>query len=233
MTFKKGNLPWNKNKKCPSITNGMKKFYLTEKGKNKKSQQSRQMKGENNITKRLDVKEKMINSHHWTKNGKWSKVEIKEKLGRHKKGKTLEQLYGKEKAINIKDKIKKNKIEHNKKYGTYKHTKETKQKLREYAYKRKPKYSNTKPELLMQKILDENNITYETQKQIYGVPDIFIEPNICVFVDGEYYHNYPFGRDIDKNVNKRLKQEGYKVIRFWSEQIKNKPKLCINKIKRL
>ena len=107
------------------------------------------------------------------------------------------------------------------------------QRLRAYQRKCKPKYINTKPEVMLQEELTINKIRYETHKRIYGVPDIFIEPNICVFVDGNYWHNYPNGRDKDKEVNKKLKEDNYIVVRCWESDIYNNMQQCINEIKNI
>ena len=62
---------------------------------------------------------------------------------------------------------------------------------------------------------------------IIGQPDIYIEPRICVFCDGDYWHNYPKGNKRDKIVNIKLKKQGYKVLRFWEHEIKNSVYECV------
>ena len=54
---------------------------------------------------------------------------------------------------------------------------------------------DTKIEIILQKELTKRDIPFVTHKALFGQPDIFIEPNICVFADGDYWHNYPEGRD--------------------------------------
>ena len=64
------------------------------------------MFGDNNPTKREEVKAK-LRSNHWTKNGKWSKEEIYKKLSAWQKNKSYEEKYGKERAIKMKENLSK------------------------------------------------------------------------------------------------------------------------------
>lgn len=96
----------------------------------------------------------------------------------------------------------------------------------------KQKKCNTLPERIMQVALKKNNIEFETQKTILGTPDIFIKNNICIFCDGNYWHNYPHLRDSDKKINATLISQGYKVLRFWESDIKKNIDNCINIIKK-
>lgn len=85
---------------------------------------------------------------------------------------------------------------------------------------------NTRPERELKEILNDLGINFEEQKNIYGTPDFFINPNICIFADGVYWHNYPNGSERDKEVNLILKEKGYKILRFWETEIySNKEKI--------
>jgi len=79
---------------------------------------------------------------------------------------------------------------------------------------------DTKPEKMMQIALSLHKIKFVTHKPIFGQPDIFIEPNICIFVDGDYWHNLPSSLKRDSEVNHKLNEMGYKVIRIWESTIK-------------
>ena len=118
---------------------------------------------------------------------------------------------------------------------------------------------DTKPEKDLQKILNDKGIEFEKHKPILGQPDIFIEPNICIFLDGDYWHANPkdfvnkgklypgFKKDDhiignlsakdkwarDKNVSQRLRKKGYNVIRFWQSELDNYREKCIQKICKL
>ena len=104
-------------------------------------------------------------------------------------------------------------------------------------------------EIPLQKLLKENNIKFEKHKPILGQPDIFIEPNICIFADGDYWHANPkfYKSDSpilssrgkkpaykiwekDEKINQKLIQKGYNILRLWEEEIKNNPEKCLQKI---
>jgi len=115
---------------------------------------------------------------------------------------------------------------------------------------------DTKPEKDLQKILNDKGIKFEKHKPILGQPDIFIEPNICIFLDGDYWHANPkdfvnkgklypgYKKDDhiignlsakdkwakDKSVTQRLKKKGYKVIRFWESELENYQEKCLQKL---
>lgn len=92
---------------------------------------------------------------------------------------------------------------------------------------------DTKIEKMMQIALSLEQIKFETHKAIIGQPDIFIEPNICIFIDGCYWHGcrecFPdliVNRRIfqtifrDQSVIYKLNQLGYNVIRIREHTIK-------------
>ncbi|KKM80635.1 hypothetical protein LCGC14_1337850 [marine sediment metagenome] len=156
------------------------------------------------------------------------------------KDKTKHPIYGKHRSD-----ITKQRISDGNKGKTI--SEESRQKMRASAYKRpinNEKFKNTKPERFLKSILSINGIEYESQKNIYGRPDIFIKPNTCVFVDGCYWHGCtqcmnekalnhtsPKKKSInDININKTLKKQGYKIVRIWEHDIKNDLNSCLNKI---
>lgn len=128
-------------------------------------------------------------------------------------------------------------------YGK-KHSEETKEKLRNIRKNQILPVKNTKPERFLQSILSVNGIKYETHKTILGQPDIFIGSNICVFIDGCYWHGCKQcltkekisseipqkGIKRDIFVNKELKKQNYKIIRIWEHDIYNNIMKCLDKI---
>lgn len=103
-------------------------------------------------------------------------------------------------------------------------------------------------ELLLRKELWQRGIRYRKNvRKIYGNPDIvFIGLKTAVFCDSEFWHGYNWEerkkdfksnqdfwipkieRNIerDKEVNEKLKADGWIVIRFWGKEIKKETKKC-------
>jgi len=111
---------------------------------------------------------------------------------------------------------------------------------------------DTKLELKLQELLKANNIQFTKHKPIQGQPDIFIEPNICVFADGDYWHGWLYlqGEDFsnkqrinnahfekiikyDQSIKARLEAQGYKVLRLWEHEIIKEPEKCLDRIRAL
>lgn len=98
--------------------------------------------------------------------------------------------------------------------------------------------SKTSPELKIRKIMKLLGFSYQP-KGIYGKPDYANKKEkIIIFIDGCYWHkcskhfiqpktNKKFWMDkINKNVlrdrqvNKKLKKEGWRIIRVWEHDLK-------------
>jgi len=135
-------------------------------------------------------------------------------------------------------------------YGKH-HSEEAKHNMSVAAYRRmkdstKQTYYNTSIERMLQLGLKYLGFDFETHKHLYGLPDIFIEPNVCIFCDGTFWHADPrkyhgdslmhhkqTARRIwghDANVTSILKSQGYEVFRFWEEEIKSDALMCANRI---
>ncbi len=117
------------------------------------------------------------------------------------------------------------------------------------------KSKDTSIELLLRKELWKRGLRYRKNvKDIYGKPDIvFKNKKVAVFVDSEFWHGKQFleGKYIpktnssfwitklkrnierDKQVNKKLKEEGWTVLRFWGEDIQSDLASCADKIEEL
>lgn len=102
------------------------------------------------------------------------------------------------------------------------------------------KSKNTKPEILFQEILKSLNIDYVCQKSIKKYKCDFFIPNynLIVEIDGDYWHANPskyspddliggkkmLAKDIWKNDKKKsddIISEGYRLLRYWSSDLKN------------
>jgi len=120
-------------------------------------------------------------------------------------------MFGKHHTEDSKKKIAKTKI------GT-KASEETRSKLRETRKRQILPKQDTIPEKMMQNALKLENIEFKKHKpfkvgKTYHQVDIFIEPNICVEVDGLHFHSLPKARERDAKVDEALKSQGCQVIR--------------------
>jgi len=86
------------------------------------------------------------------------------------------------------------------------------------------KTKNTSIERKLQEYLKSHNIKFETHKRILNrtLPDIFIEPNICIYADGDYWHNLPETKEKDLSINEFLHQNGYSIFRLTETEINKK-----------
>jgi len=90
--------------------------------------------------------------------------------------------------------------------------------------------------------------------EVYGKPDFsWKEYKVAVFCDSDFWHGYKWGKKFkdsfkvrkkfwvnkiqsnmqrDKRVNRKLAEEGWKVLRFWEHEIMRSPEKCILKIEK-
>lgn len=114
------------------------------------------------------------------------------------------------------------------------------------------KSRHTKIEEKLANALHTRGIKYSrASKNIFGKPDfVFRKYKIAVFCDSEFFHgkdwqvsklriktNTEFWqKKIEGNiardilVNETLAKKGWKVIRFWGDEIKKKSDFCVNTI---
>lgn len=113
-------------------------------------------------------------------------------------------------------------------------SKETKEKCRINALntlqkmRDKGKISNI--ERITEKELIKNNIEYQAQKRLLNITQAdFYLPyyNIVLYCDGDYWHNLPNYVKRDKRINKKLKENGYNVLRFWEHEINKMNGRCV------
>ena len=108
--------------------------------------------------------------------------------------------------------------------------------------------TNTKIDLKMKKLLEENKIKHEMYPKMFGNPDFALKnKKIIVFCDGDFWHGYKYNekkkpskkywRDKietnmkrDKRITKKLRSEGWSVLRFWEHDIEKRTGVCIDRI---
>lgn len=108
----------------------------------------------------------------------------------------------------------------------------------------------TLPERLVMKELRSRKIYFAANvSNITGKPDIvFRQKKIAVFIDSDFWHGHPNGyvppktnrnywkkkilrnKERDREVNRELRKQGWKVMRFWEKDIKKNPEKCVLKI---
>ncbi|MBD5522350.1 MAG: very short patch repair endonuclease [Lachnospiraceae bacterium] len=110
------------------------------------------------------------------------------------------------------------------------------------------KNKDSKIELLLRKELWQRGIRYrKNTSKVYGHPDIaFIGKKIAVFCDSEFWHGYNWeerkkdfksnqefwiskierNMERDRHVTAKLESEGWKVLRFWGNEIKMNTVKC-------
>ena len=114
------------------------------------------------------------------------------------------------------------------------------------------KGKNSKPELILSKALWSKNIRFRLHdKSLPGRPDIVIKKyKLAIFVDGEFWHGFDWktnreriksnrlfwiakivrNMQKDKRVNRALRDMGYTVFRFWSQDVLKKLPTVLNQI---
>ena len=114
--------------------------------------------------------------------------------------------------------------------GLFHQTKESRRKISIARRNQILPRKDTKIEIILQQLLSKKEIKFKKHYPILGQPDIFIEPNVCIFADGDYWHKRLESEERDKKVNERLEEEGYKVLRFWEKDIRKNMNRCIKQI---
>lgn len=109
----------------------------------------------------------------------------------------------------------------------------------------KIKSKGTRIELTIIRALEEANLKFQYQPEIFGKPDFLVHPNIAVFCDSSFWHGRNWKKlrprlkegywrehikkniRRDRTVNRQLKNAGYVVLRFWDDQIEEEVDACI------
>jgi len=131
----------------------------------------------------------------------------------YRKGKTYLELYGEEKGNKIKEKLVIASSENNINNPVY----------------------FTKPHQLLKNELIKQNL-YEGFKSMgivkyFEIDELNEQKKLCVEVDGDYWHSLDERKKRDFLKDKKLKEWGYTVLRFWEHEIYENLENCIIKIK--
>ena len=105
--------------------------------------------------------------------------------------------------------------------------------------------TNSKPQQIVDSILEENNIHFQKEKGIkyYSIDDYLTDANLMIEVMGDYWHSNPlkFPQEINEIQYKRIpkdkakhtytkKQYGIEILYLWESDIYNNQELCKNLI---
>ena len=115
------------------------------------------------------------------------------------------------------------------------------------------KSNNTSIEVSLRKALWHSGVRYrKNYSKLLGTPDIVIlKHRIVIFCDGEFWHGKNWERkkhkiksnrdywvkkierniNRDNEINRYLCSNGWTVIRFWGNEIKNNVEGCVDEIK--
>jgi len=108
---------------------------------------------------------------------------------------------------------------------------------------------NTKIDQKMNGILDAIGFSYEMYPKMYGNPDFILsDKRIAIFCDGDFWHGYNYSEKKfskkywkekiennmkrDRKVSRKLRSEGWSVLRFWEHDIEKRMDLVIDRIVR-
>lgn len=108
---------------------------------------------------------------------------------------------------------------------------------------------DTTPELTLARGLRANKLYFSRHpKDLPGRPDVvFRRVRLAVFVDGDFWHGWRFPlwehklspkwrekiattRERDRRNFRRLRREGWHVMRLWEHQIEQTPKTCLDRV---
>ena len=106
---------------------------------------------------------------------------------------------------------------------------------------------NTSIDRRMREMLSGMNVRFEMYPDLFGSPDFQVGKRVLVFCDGDFWHGYRYAEKKrpakkywrekiegnmrrDRKVSRRLRRDGWSVLRIWEHDIKKKPEKCMKKI---
>ena len=110
------------------------------------------------------------------------------------------------------------------------------------------KAKNTTIEFKIKKTLAYTGYKFEMHPVMYGNQDFAHKrKRIVIFCDGDFWHGYKYGQkkrlakkfwrdkiennmNRDKRYNRKLRRDGWSVLRLWEHDIEKNPEKCRRKI---
>jgi DNA mismatch endonuclease (patch repair protein) len=108
---------------------------------------------------------------------------------------------------------------------------------------------DTRPELTVRGMLHARGLRFRKHvRRLPGQPDlVFVGARVTVFIDGDYWHGWRFpawsgklapywrqkiaeNRLRDGRTFRRLRREGWLVIRVWEHEVERHPARCVDRI---
>ena len=97
-------------------------------------------------------------------------------------------------------------------------------------------------------LLRKNKTHYRRFPKVFGSPDFAVEKKVMVFCDGDFWHGYRYSKkkkppkkfwrdkiernmERDRKVTRRLRADGWPVVRLWEHDIEKRPESCLRRIK--
>jgi len=186
------------------------------------------MKGKNHLEKTKNKIRESLIGHKVTEE---TRKRIKEKLNARFNDRTKVPMFGKHHSEKTKTQISENL---KKKYGggyinprlgsTI--TEETRDKLKKARAKQIVPKKDTSIEVKIQNFLKQLGIDFFTHQYMKEIEhgyqcDILIPSmNLVIECDGDYWHKYPIGNDLDHIRTKELLEKGFRVLRLWECEIR-------------
>ena len=118
------------------------------------------------------------------------------------------------------------------------HSEEAIEKIRTKRGEQKPTWVSSQEKILT-KALVEIGVVVEIQKQVrtkgfLTLVDLYIHSsNLCIYVDGIYWHSFPDRKLRDRETNQVLKKLGYKILRVSDKDINNDLPSVLKRIMRV
>ena len=93
----------------------------------------------------------------------------------------------------------------------------------------------------------KNGLHYRRHPKVFGSPAFIVENSVLVFCDGDFWHGYQYAKkkklpkkfwrdkiernmERDRKVTRKLRADGWTVIRLWEHDINGNPEKCIRKV---